>query len=367
MTSAYDSNASSGVPFDSQNSPAAIDSQPFIFSGRGSEYFRIWIVNMLLSLVTLGIYSAWAKVRRNRYFYDNTSVAGSSFDYHGNPSAILKGRIIAVAMITLYHLGPRIAPWIGVVMFLMLAAAWPWLIWKSLQFKLHNSSYRGIRFGLQGSLKTAYFVYLLLPVLTLLSLYLLMPFTHQRIKRFQHNASRFGATVFSFHATVGSFYRMYLILFASAIAGLIVSVLVVGLGGASGGLHFGTPQAHTVWSSGVIFSMFLTYLLFAALYPIYLTLVQNLVWRNTRLGAHQFKSEIKWGRMTWIWLSNLVLIAVTLGLFMPFATIRSMRYRIESMTLVPASDLSEFIAASESSGSVVGEGMTDLLDFDLSL
>ena len=366
MTSAYDSNAPSSVPFDSQNSPKAINSQPFIFSGRGNEYFRIWIVNMLLSLVTLGIYSAWAKVRRNRYFYDNTSVAGSSFDYHGNPSAILKGRIIAVVMIALYHLGPRIAPWIGIVMLLMLAAAWPWLVWKSLQFKLHNSSYRGIRFGLQGSLKTAYFVYLLLPVLTLLSLYLLAPFTHQRIKRFQHNSSRFGATAFSFHATVGSFYRMYLIVLASALAGFIVIALVAGLGSALG-LQFGGPKAHHFWSSGFIFSIFLTYVLFAALYPIFLTLLQNLVWRNTRLGAHQFKSEIKWSRMTWIWLSNLVLIAVTLGLFMPFATIRSMRYRIESMTLLPASDLSEFIAASESSGSVVGEGMTDLLDFDLSL
>ncbi|MGU7802487.1 DUF898 family protein, partial [Escherichia coli] len=76
--------------------------QAFTFSGRGSEYFRIWIVNLLLSIVTLGIYSAWAKVRRLRYFYDNTSVAGASFDYHGNPVAILKGRILAVVLIVVY-------------------------------------------------------------------------------------------------------------------------------------------------------------------------------------------------------------------------------------------------------------------------
>ncbi len=31
------------------------------FSGRGSEFFGIWIVNVLLSILTLGIYSAWAK------------------------------------------------------------------------------------------------------------------------------------------------------------------------------------------------------------------------------------------------------------------------------------------------------------------
>lgn len=38
----------------------------FEFRGRGGEYFRIWIVNLALSLLTLGIYSAWAKVRTGR-------------------------------------------------------------------------------------------------------------------------------------------------------------------------------------------------------------------------------------------------------------------------------------------------------------
>jgi uncharacterized membrane protein YjgN (DUF898 family) len=363
VTSAYDSDAPPGASFDSSNSQV-FDSKPFIFSGRGSEYFRIWIVNMLLSLVTLGIYSAWAKVRRNRYFYDNTSLAGSSFDYHGNPHAILKGRIIAVVMIGLYHLGPRIAPWVGVVMFLLLVAAWPWLIWKSLQFKLYNSSYRGIRFGMQGKLGTAYFVYLILPILTLITAYLLAPFTHQRIKRFQHNASQFGDTSFSFHATVGSFYRLYLKLIVAAFGMFFLLIFFYAMATWMSG--FLMMLMTDFWVKSIL-GMGLSYAAFAMLYPLYLTLTQNLIWSNTRLGEHQFRSQMKWRRMAWIWVSNLVLIAVTLGLFMPFATIRSLRYRIESMTLLPASDLSEFIAASEASGSPVGEGMTDLLDFDLSL
>ena len=44
----------------------------FSFTGNASEYFGIWIVNLLLSIVTFGIYTAWAKVRRLRYFYGNT-------------------------------------------------------------------------------------------------------------------------------------------------------------------------------------------------------------------------------------------------------------------------------------------------------
>ena len=43
--------------------------QQLSFTGTGSEYFRIWIVNLLFTILTLGIYSAWAKVRKLRYFY----------------------------------------------------------------------------------------------------------------------------------------------------------------------------------------------------------------------------------------------------------------------------------------------------------
>src|SRR5262245_52514343 len=77
---------------------------PFQFSASGGEYFRIWIVNLLLTIVTLGIYSAWAKVRRLRYFYGSTQIAGSSFEYHGRPLQILKGRLIAAALLIPYFL-----------------------------------------------------------------------------------------------------------------------------------------------------------------------------------------------------------------------------------------------------------------------
>jgi len=79
-----------------------LERYPFSFSGKGGEYFKIWIVNILLSIVTLGIYSAWAKVRRKRYFYGCTTLAGSSFEYHANPVKILIGRVIVVVIYLLW-------------------------------------------------------------------------------------------------------------------------------------------------------------------------------------------------------------------------------------------------------------------------
>ena len=125
------------------------------FHASGSEYFRIWIVNLLLTIATLGIYSAWAKVRRTQYMYACTELAGSSFDYHGRPLAILKGRLIALVLFGAYNLAFKVSLAAGGVMLLLLAAVLPWLIWNSLRFKLHNTSYRGLRFGFGGSVAAA--------------------------------------------------------------------------------------------------------------------------------------------------------------------------------------------------------------------
>ncbi len=62
------------------------------FTGTGAEYFRLWVVNAALTLLTLGIYSAWAKVRKVGYFARNTRAFGDPLHFTANPWAILRGR-----------------------------------------------------------------------------------------------------------------------------------------------------------------------------------------------------------------------------------------------------------------------------------
>ncbi len=131
------------------------------FSGSGAEYFRIWIVNLALIIVTLGVYSAWAKVRRLQYFYRNTQLAGSGFDYHGKPTAILKGRIIAFVLVGGANLAFNYSPVIGLVVFIPLGAVLPWLLVRSFKFRMQNTSWRGLRFGFRGTVAGAYKAFLL--------------------------------------------------------------------------------------------------------------------------------------------------------------------------------------------------------------
>ncbi|MYM68999.1 DUF898 family protein [Pseudoduganella sp. FT55W] len=337
--------------------PAAEEPGPqrIIFHASGSEYFRIWIVNLLLTMATLGIYSAWAKVRRNQYFYSSTELAGASFEYHGKPLAILKGRIVALVLIGGYNLAFQFSPVAGVVMLLLLAGVMPFLVWNSLKFRLHYTSYRGIRFGFDGSLKSAYLHFLLLPILYVVSFMLALPFVHQRIKRFQHTESRYGTQHFNFDATVGAFYKRYLMLFGLMLAGGLVTGVIGALLGAALG-----PKA-------VLGTLVLSYLWFALLIPVFMNMIQNLVWNHTSIGAHRFHSDMEWGTVAWLSVTNVLGILCTVGLFTPFAIVRWTRYHLESITLLPAGSLDDFVAGEDAAVDATGVGATDMLDFDLSM
>ncbi|HEY1151932.1 MAG TPA: YjgN family protein [Pseudoduganella sp.] len=325
--------------------------QQLAFSATGSEYFRIWIVNLLLSIVTLGIYSAWAKVRRNQYFYASTRLAGSSFEYHGNPGAILKGRVLAVALLAGYHFAFSVSATAGFVMMGVMALVMPVLTWKSLQFKLHNASYRGIRFGFDGSLGEAYAHYLLLPLL--FGTGLLAPLAHNRIKRFQHTESRFGASHFSYDASALSFYKAYGIMFGLFLVFAFGAGIVAALLG--------------VTAENAVYAPLVVYLLMLSVMPLFFSMIQNIIWNHTRLGEHEFRCNLKWGPLCWIYVTNLLGIVCTLGLFIPFAKVRAMKYRVEAMSMLVNGSLDHFVAGEQSQVSATGEGVADFLDLDLSL
>lgn len=347
----------------SQSAPPAPAAEPFQFTGSGGEYFRIWIVNIALTIVTLGIYSAWAKVRRLQYFYRNTRVAGSSFDYHGRPIAILKGRAIAFGLLVIYNLAEKFDFRLAILVAIPIVIALPWMLRQSLRFRLHYSSWRGLRFAFHGPLSGAYVVFLLWPILTVVSLYLLGPMWHQRLKRYQHNHSVFGTTVFRFSASVGNFYGPYL----RALLMFVGLALVVGIAAATMS-GFGPGASRTAMIAVMVVVFGVAFVSFSVLLgPYLLARIQNLVWNHTTLGPHRFECRLRVRKLVWITLSNLILVVVTLGLFMPFAAVRLARYRVACMTLLPASSLDEFVAGEQANVAAVGEELGEFLDLDLSL
>jgi len=126
------------------------------FTASGSEYLRIWIVNSLLLVLTLGFYMPFAKVRRLRYFYANTVIDGQPLAFHGDPWKLLRGYVLMLVLFGGYAVVGRFSAWAAVAMFLLLALLWPALWRSSLRFRLHNTSWRGLRFGFEGTTGGAY-------------------------------------------------------------------------------------------------------------------------------------------------------------------------------------------------------------------
>ena len=160
--------------------PAADDSErrfSFEFRGQTGEYFWIWIVNVLLTIATLGIYSPWAKVRTKRYFYGNAFLADANFEYHARPLSILLARAV-VLLLTVG--GGAIAAAYSVaadarysfLLFLLL----PWALVRGLSFNARNSSYRGLRFSFARRYGEAYFALFGLPAFSFAALLCLLWF-----------------------------------------------------------------------------------------------------------------------------------------------------------------------------------------------
>jgi uncharacterized membrane protein YjgN (DUF898 family) len=329
------------------------------FLGSGAEYFRIWIVNLALILATLGIYSPWAKVRREQYFHRNLRLAGAGFDFDARPVAILRGRILALALLGLVNLAGQSSPWASGLASALFVLALPWMITAALRFRLAHTLHRGLRFAFHGRTAEAARAYLLWPLAAALSLGFLFPVAVQRQQRFLYGHSAFGGTRFASDLRVGEVYAICLGMLA----------IPVGTAIAAGAAHCALPP---LWmqpadapgaSLAVGVATLLAALVAAGAY--FRVRLHNLVWGRLRLGPHRFRSHQTLASYLALELGNLAATVATLGLFRPWAAVRSARWRAERLELVPAGSLDEFFAGAARSEGAAADEIAELFGFDI--
>ncbi|MDR1423655.1 MAG: DUF898 domain-containing protein [Azoarcus sp.] len=381
------------------------------FTGTGDEYFRIWIVNLLLSILTFGIYSAWAKVRREQYFHRNTLLDGSGFDYHGEPKAILKGRIIAVALLGTLALVDKFAHDFYPLALIALPLI-PWLMIRSFVFRSRNTSFRGLHFDFHGTYKGLCKAYLvpflvfialagtvaavaaviyttteltgmegafrmlvfrkILSGVSLLGMFLLISMLLHRLKAFQFNNLAFGASCFESWFKLKSFYGIYLrvsvlfpLLVVLAFAPILVTLLLLA-GIPVGGVRGIAPGiVPSIAFAVLIIAIALMYILLLIGPQAWFAVLQNnLIWNKTRLDKHRFKSDQTFWRFFWVLAGNLLFMILTLGLYWPWARVKIARYRAEHTAVLAAGSLDDFVAGATREKSAVGEEVAEIFDFD---
>lgn len=318
------------------------------FNGSGKEFFGIWIVNILLTLCTLGIYSAWAKVRTTNYFYGNTKLSGSSFSYTANPIAILKGRILAFIVLMVYSFISQSSPEMGGLLILILFLCSPFLIVRSLDFRFQNTEYRGLKFGFTGKFGEAFKVFIGGYLLVALSLGVLFPWWEKMRKTFFVENIRFGNSQFNCNPALSIFYKT---------AGLIFVIIAFYLVFIFFFLR--------VTGGGELFIV-LIYPMLGVLAAFWFSRITNHIFASSNLGDIRFKSELKTSELIGLWVGNLILLGITLGLATPWVMVRNARYRI-SKTAVLADDLGSFCSHEKSKVSSIAEEIGEALDVDLSI
>ena len=130
------------------------------FTGSGSEYFRIWAVNLLLIILSCGLYLPFAKLRRIRYVYANTLIDGEPLAFHGDAWKMFRGFLLLAVLLVTCAVASEFSPTVALGAFIALCAVWPALWRAGMQFRLGNTSWRGLRMGFEGSLAGAYLAYL---------------------------------------------------------------------------------------------------------------------------------------------------------------------------------------------------------------
>lgn len=335
------------------------------FTGNAGEYFKIWIVNIALTVVTLGIYSAWAKVRKLRYFYGNTSIEDGHFDYHAKPKAILIGRIIAVSVLFAYYLLTQYQPIAGLVLIVVIMLLVPVLVVRAKIFQLRNTSYHGLRFNFQRNYKDSFIVFYGGLLITIFSIGLAAPSAIYMRNKFVANNAGYGQTSFEFGGRQGVFYSIFWSSVGLALLGGIgMAVVLGGLGAAAGDPASSSGFAYQALMVLITLSLLAFYMAIG----IYVQTRQtNYVWNSITLGGNHFESTLAVRGMVFIMLTNAVAIALSLGLLIPWAQIRLARYRAQHMTVHLADNWRDYVAAKDSQGSALGEEIGEAFDVDVDL
>ena len=356
---------------------AELTEMDLVFNGCARDYFRIWIVNLCLSLVTLGIFSAWAKVRKKRYMYSHTTLGGTPFQYLARPEPILKGRIIAVVGFGLYYLSSHFIT--SLFPFVMAAGvvAAPWVLARSAGFNARYSAFRNMTFHFDGTYRDAFKALYAWGILPALAVGMVLssrghmitlgiasavfsfhfPWFLRRIRAFIVEHTAYGGRKGEFSATGGQYFGVYftsgLIVTAIAVPTVLITAFIIG-------------DSLDIQYLSFIFSLPI-YVGYVVAYAFVKARGGNISWNNIRIGSLYFKSTLRTGDLIKLYITNALGIIFSLGLLIPWAVIRTFRYRAERMRVLHAGTLAQFRGGEKRNVAAAGAEAIDIFDLDIAL
>ena len=349
--------------------------KPIEFRATGGEFFGIWIVNAILTVLTLGIYSAWATVRVRKYFAGQTYVEGSPLQYHAKGMQLLIGRLLAIGVLILLSVVFSIVPFVewafllGVVLVIAIILAVPWVLNRAFRFNNRMTSWRNVRFDWTAGYGATFMVLYVWPLVSLIPF--LAPFLWRAQQELLANSSAFGTRPFVLKTGVGPYFNLLFILVGVSVVILLIAILFTLF---TAGLIAPLEQTNASGSGQIYVLGPLVWLYFLGigsgpfLYAIYYARLRNLSVNNLTLSdVARFESNVHPMRLFWILASNVFLMIVTVGLFTPWAMVRYERYVRTSVKTVVVGDLDALIDHESEAGGAFGAELVGLEGIDVGI
>lgn len=308
------------------------------FHGNGMELFKINIVNLLLSLVTLGLYYPWAKATRLKYVYSNTEFKNSRFSFNGTGKEMFKGFLkVYIGIVILYGAliyaqttGDQtlILSTLG-VFYLVLILLIPFAIHGALKYRMSRSSWRSIRFGYRGKALEFFKKYIGGFLLSIVTLGIYGSWFTIDIYRYMYGNMRFGDIEMKYKGDGGDYFILNL-------KGMILTIL--------------TCYIYLFWYQKDIFEYHTKNTEF----------IQNgkSIPLNTHVTGPDFIELL---------LINGLLLVFTLGLAAPWVYCRTIEFYLQHTLMVGDIDENALQQTEAKYTNATGDEMLDSTDMDLGI
>ncbi|EJJ0660027.1 YjgN family protein [Cronobacter sakazakii] len=347
----------------------------FSFQGSGGGYFPVWLVNILLTVFTAGLFLPWAMVRARRYFYENTELAGARFSYHATGGAIFVGWICLALLYVVFVINAVYEnTFLTLCMVLLFIAFAPFLIMQGLRYQLLMTKLNGLRFSFKASPLRAWWVMLGCPLLIAILVTAVMGLVFtiagssqsmtgiivgivlsvlvglvgtalmQGIYAAQWygllvNNLQYGKHRFAINLNIKNCTFIYLkamLLFVPFIAVALIMLAPV----MTQMLHYSvygmnSQEEMLSFLISLIMSVLLPYFIYMAgilvCFSFAFVKLRNYAYQQMSLeGGITFRSTASVGSFVWIILSNFMVCGITFGLAWPWAKVRLTRYLLEN-------------------------------------
>ena len=304
----------------------------FEFSGEGGALARMYLKTILLSFVTLGIYSFWGRTEIRRYLWSRVRFSGQPFSYHGTGKELILGWLKFFGLIAVLWAGttlgvlyfPKIGPELGILFVAALLCLVPVAIHGALRYRYSRTSWQGQRFSYRGNLFELIKIFWIGTLLTAISLSIYLPFFLNDLRKYVVNNSWYGTQRFEFTGEGRDLLWPYIKFLL-----LLLPTLTLYR------FWFQSKQTRYYWS-------------------------------NTKFGGAAFASSVSGGGLLFLTLTNGLLTAFTLGIAYPWAVCRQFRYTLENLRMTALPHIVAAGVANEG-GNAFGEALGDALGTDVAI